>query len=52
MTFKDDGDTASPPGKMVMSVSAARQKTPRKPNETKKAWKDRVFQTARGQSTG
>ena len=41
---KKDGHT-----KMQMPVSEARKKTPRKPNETKKAWKDRIFQTARGQ---
>lgn len=52
VTFADEGETEARPGKMMMSVSQARQMTPRQPNETKKAWKDRVFKTARGETTG
>ena len=50
VTFQEEVHTETVPGRMRMSVSQARKQTPRFTNETKKAWKDRVFKTARGET--
>ena len=49
VSFVDEADKPRP---MVMPLSTARQQTSRQDGETKRQWKNRVFDVARGGKPG